>query len=347
MRTKKTQAAQSVTRPMLERLYIIDREIASGKYPNTNDLVERLTRASPGEHEGGSTATVSRDIAFMRDQLNAPIEYDTVERGYYYSRKTFRLPGAFMNAEDFMALGMARSILTLYRDTPFFDAANRLLETIMTPVTSSGMPANSDGARDWVEKRIVVPKIASAKIDRDVWDVIVAGLKENRVVAFDYLGSRDEGSLRRRVHPYQLLFDSGVWYLYGFSEERGATRVFSLPRIAGAELAGAVFTLPKNYCYADFSGDSYFGVFIGQERMHFAVDCYNEAAIFATDREWAADQKTSEIDGGLKLEFTSTQYDKVLRWTLSCGCNAIPQEPERLVKDWKWHAKEMRKLAAR
>jgi len=25
---------------------------------------------------------------------------------------------------------------------------------------------------------------------------------------------------KRRVYPYQLLFDSGVWYLYGFAEER-------------------------------------------------------------------------------------------------------------------------------
>ena len=78
----------------LERLYVIDREIASGKYPNTNDLVECLIHAS-GECKPASIATVGRDIQFMRDRLGAPIEYDSFKRGFYYTQKGFRLPGIF------------------------------------------------------------------------------------------------------------------------------------------------------------------------------------------------------------------------------------------------------------
>jgi hypothetical protein len=49
----------------------------------------------------------------MRDQLLAPIEYDTFKRGYYYTKKTFRLPAGFTSADDLLALGMARSIFSL------------------------------------------------------------------------------------------------------------------------------------------------------------------------------------------------------------------------------------------
>jgi hypothetical protein len=47
------------------------------------------------------------------------------------------------------------------------------------------------------------------------------------------------------------------------------------------------------------------------------------------------------------MEFTSTQYHKVLKWVLSCGCNAVPVKPLKLVNEWKGNIKEMRKLAAR
>jgi predicted DNA-binding transcriptional regulator YafY len=276
----------------------------------------------------------------MREHLLAPIEYDPLNRGYYYSQKTYRLPAGFTSAEDLLALGMAKSILSLYRETPLYDASCHLLVSIITPIAS-------DGNRDWLETRIVVPQVASAKVDRGIWETAITGLKENRIITFDYRGTWDDEYKNRRVRPYQLLFDSGVWYLYGFSEERKAARIFSLPRIKNAKLTKNVFTLPKNFNYADFTGGSYFGVFIGQEKRRFVINCYEDAVIYASDRQWAADQKITDIDDGIKIEFTSTQYDKVLKWVLSCGCNAVPVKPQKLVGDWKWHIQEMRKLAVK
>jgi hypothetical protein len=104
------------------------------------------------------------------------------------------------------------------------------------------------------------------------------------------------------------------------------------------------FFSAKNYKYADFSGESYFGVFIGQNTQRFVVDFYEDSVSFVTERQWAAVQKITEKDDRVTIEFTSTQYDKVLRWVLSCGCNAIPKFPKKLVNDWKGHILEIRKL---
>jgi len=313
----------------LPRIYRIEKEIASGRYPNSDGLARMLET---------SISTISRDIEFMRDQLGAPIEYDALNRGYYFTEKTFRLPASFTNAEDLLALCMARSIFSLYKDTPLYDVSRQLLESITTPIAT-------DGNNDWLENRITVPPIASAKVKSEIWDIIVAGLKGNRIITFDYKGTWDDDYKKRKVHPYQLLFDSGVWYLYGFSEERKSNRIFSLSRIKNAQLAKDVFTLPKNFKYADFSGDSYFGVFIGQEKQRFVIEVYEDSIYFAEERQWAADQKITQKDDHINIEFTSTQYSKVLRWVLSCGCNAIPIFPKKLVSDWKIHIKEMKKMA--
>ena len=328
MKTEKKPARQSLPKTALPRIYKIDAEIASGKYPNSDDLARFCET---------SVSTISRDIEFLRDQLSAPIEYDAFNRGYYYTAKTFRLPAGFTSADDLLALGMARSIFSLYRETPLYEAASQLLEGITTPIAS-------DGNKDWLDNRIAVPKIASSKVNPDNWKIVVSGLKENRVIVFDYKGTWDEEYQKRRVRPYQLLFDNGVWYLYGFSEERKATRIFSLSRINNAALTKDNFSLPNNYSYADFSGDSYFGVFIGQEKKSYIIECYQEAVVFVSERQWAADQKITKIKDGIRIEFTSTQYDKVLRWVLSCGCRAVPIKPKKLVDDWKSHIQEMRKL---
>jgi predicted DNA-binding transcriptional regulator YafY len=235
---------------------------------------------------------------------------------------------------------MARSVFSLYRDTPLYEASRQLLESITTPIAL-------EGNNNCLENRIAVPPIASAKVKSDIWEIIVTDMKKNRVITFDYKGTWDEDYKKRKVHPYQLLFDSGVWYLYGFAEERKAARIFSLSKIKNAQLTKDIFSLPKNYKYGDFSGDSYFGVFIGQEKRSYAIDCYDEAADFAAERQWAADQKIAVIKDGVTIKFTSTQYEKVLRWVLSCGCNAIPKSPKKLVDDWKWHITEMRKLTAK
>ena len=132
----------------LPRIYRIEKEIASGKYPNSDDLARMLET---------SISTISRDIEFMRDQLGAPIEYDSFNRGYYFNEKTFRLPASFTNSDDLLALCMARSIFSLYKDIPLYDASSQLLESITTPIAA-------DGNYDWMENRITVPQIASAKV---------------------------------------------------------------------------------------------------------------------------------------------------------------------------------------
>ena len=331
MNIEKQPSRLSLPKTALPRIYKIDAEIATGKFPNSEKLAGLLET---------SISTISRDIEFMKYQLDAPIEYNALNRGYYYSKKYYRLPAGFTKAEDLLALGMAKNIMSLYRETPLYEASVNLLESIIAPIAS-------DGNRDWLENRIIVPKIASAKVEPDTWNIVVESLKKNLVIIFEYLGTWDDDYQERKVRPYQLLFDSGVWYLYGFSEERKAKRIFSLSRMKNIALSKDHFKLPQEFNYTESVEDSYFGVFMGEEKKHFTIYCYGEAVIYASERQWAADQKITpanwNIEEGITIEFTSTQFHKVLQWVLSRGCFAIPQKPKELVDEWKWHIKEMKK----
>jgi predicted DNA-binding transcriptional regulator YafY len=220
-----------------------------------------------------------------------------------------------------------------------FDAAQNLLDSITSPLA---------GQRKWYEKRVVVPFPPSSPVPLELWDVITGGLRENRHITFDYKGAWDEESRRRRVRPYQLLFDNGLWYLYGFSEERQAVRMFSLTRMQNASVASEKFALPKDYDYNDKAAGSYFGVFAGRSNQHFRIAFYEESAIWVQERKWAADMAIEELEEGKQgviVSFTSTQYEKVLEWALSQGCNARPLEPADLVEAWQDNARKMAEMA--
>jgi predicted DNA-binding transcriptional regulator YafY len=283
---------------------------------------------------GVGVATIYRDIEYMRLMLNAPIEYSAKERGWYYTEKTFRLPARFAAADDMLALGMAKSLVSLYKNTPLYEPAVRLLNDITAPLS---LDDNEDGEKTaWYEKRIIVPPVPSAPVKSETWDAVVDAMKENRVIAFEYKGYFDDDYKTRLVRPYQLLFDTGAWFLYGYAEERSAMRIFSLSRMKNVSLTNESFKLPEDFDYCTQNDGSCFGIFVG-EKQRFKI-LFNEfAATDIRDRLWAKDQKITELenDEGITIEFTSTQYGKVLSWVLSFGNGASPIEPPELVEQWK------------
>jgi predicted DNA-binding transcriptional regulator YafY len=279
-------------------------------------------------------STISRDIEFMRDQLGAPIEYDALHRGYYYEQKTYRLPAGFTTGQEMLALGMAKNLLDLYKDTPIFEAATHLFESIVAPLNAGKNP-------QWYEDRLIVPPFPSSPIPLAIWDTVTSALQENRIITFDYTGVYDDEAQQRRVRPYQLLFDTGVWHLWGFSEERGAMRLFSLLRMTNVVLTDDTFKLPDDFDFRARVDGSNFGVFVTEEKRHFRIAFYAESALWVRERQWATDQVIEETDDGIIVDFTSSQWGKVLEWVLSQGCRARPLEPQELVEEWEGHVREM------
>jgi predicted DNA-binding transcriptional regulator YafY len=232
---------------------------------------------------------------------------------------------------------MAKNILTMYRDTPIYDAAHHLLDSIIAPLAAEG---NSN----WYESRIVVPQVPSAPVPPDIWDPVTTALRENRVLTFEYMGAYDTQYMPRRIRPYQLLFDTGIWYLYGFAEERKGIRLFSLCRVKNIVITKDRFSLPKDFDYRGSSA-GFFGVFTGQEKYRFKIAFYDYSVVWVKDLKWAEDQNIKETDDGVIITFTSTQFDKVVEWVLSRGCTALPLEPESLVDVWRQNIEEMQKMA--
>src|SRR5688572_3380912 len=66
------------SRPPMERMLRNHQVLQAGSLPNATKLAAQL--------EVG-TKTIHRDLEFMRDRLNLPIEYDGSRRGYRYTEE--------------------------------------------------------------------------------------------------------------------------------------------------------------------------------------------------------------------------------------------------------------------
>jgi predicted DNA-binding transcriptional regulator YafY len=316
---------KAIPKTALSRIYFIDREIASGKYPNTPALAKAYEASIP---------TISRDIEFMKDMLNAPIEYDFKHKGYFYTEKTFRLPAAFTSAEDMLAMGMAKTLLSLYRNTPIYDSANQLMESVTAPLGDAG---NSR----WYEERIIVPPVPATQFSPEIWKTVCEGLRKNRVLRFEYRSTWNSGYTPRHVRPYQLLFDNGAWYLYAYSKEGKSMRMYSLPRIRNISLEEETFRFPASADFRTYTDGSYFGAYSSEKKYRFRIAFFNDGAMRIKERLWAADQHIKETPDGVILTFTSSQYGKVLELVLANGCDALPLEPKELVRDWQENVRDM------
>lgn len=318
-----------MTHLMLERLVGIHTKIKSGTYPNTKKLAEEF-------NEGKGTATISRDIEFLRDRFGAPIEYDPIHRGYYYS-ENFEMPLNTITSQKLSSLFAAKMMLANFKGSPLYEEVSNVIDSLAVTTTQKYSEFLC---------RIAIPPSPQVIVDDKVWDIVIESLQRNAIMEFDYKGRWNTETTHRKIRPYQLVLDDGKYFLYGYSEERNATRLFLLSRITNPKQSDKVFELPADYEFEPHCGGGKFGSFSSDTKDHYKIEFYENARQMIKDCIWADDQIIYDDNtrNCTTIEFSSTQFLKIEEWILSQGCYAKPIEPQWLVEDWKGHVREMWKM---
>lgn len=314
---------------MLERLSKIHAKIKSGCYPNTQQLAFDNEVSVP---------TISRDIEFLRDRFGAPICYDATQRGYYYE-EDFEMPLNMISSKDVMFLSLVKQLMTQYEGSPIYTEISSIIDFL---TDSQGI-----GKSDFL-KRVAVPPLPKVVVNEDSWNKVIKSLKENTLLKFDYNGRWKTETTHRMVHPYQVLLQDGMYYVFGLDENadngKGGERLFNLSRMKNIENSNKTFELPEDFEFATRCGGGRFGAFKEAKKMQYEIDFYDDARQFVKDCVWADDQEfyDSEEENMTTIKFSSSQSAKVLEWVLSQGVRARPIAPEEFVERWK---KEIKGLA--
>ncbi len=308
-------------KPQFGRFLFIDKKLKGDLYPNSTSLAR--------EYEM-STRTILRDIEFMRDVLDAPIEYDKEKRGFYYTEKNYTLPGIAIRESDLFAICIAEKALEQYANTPLYDKLSSVFEKIR-----SYLPDSVTVRPGWIDNRFTFLQESFTAIDPTIWETVAEGLRTARRVDITHQKAGGE-TTRRRVSPYHMVNYRGEWYLVGHCSVRNAVVRFAMSRIRSAELADEIFTVPADFDFQKYLG-SHFGIMTEEEEHRVEIEFSPVQAPYVEERTWHSGQTmTRKSDGSVILSFTTNSLFEVKRWVLAWGADARVLEPEslaRLVRD--------------
>lgn len=115
----KSKQKENHTKPL--RLFKIEQAIQNLSYPNVERLQKELEV---------SRRTILRDIDELKIYYNAPIEYDRIKKGYYYSDNTYFVRNMLLTESEVFAVTGILPLMERYNNTPLKNTITKVYETL-------------------------------------------------------------------------------------------------------------------------------------------------------------------------------------------------------------------------
>jgi len=304
-------------KPQYRRLLFIDRKVREGCYPNCPSLA--------AEWEV-SVKTIQRDMDYLRDELDAPIEFERKRNGYYYTEENYRLPTVPISESDLFAVCIAAKALKQFENTPLHAKLSSVFEKIQ-----QSLPHKLQVNPSWINERILIFPEPATTIQPEVWDTIAAGIRGNRRVRISHRSPGDARCTTRSIDPYYLVNYRGEWYVTSMCHRRKSIRTFALSRVRKAALLPQSFSMPKECDVETMFGDR-FGIIWKEPKHTVRIRFSPTVAPYIRERQWHPLQTIKREKGGsIVIEFVTNHINEVKDWVLSWGGGATVLSPPELV----------------
>src|SRR5882762_1118069 len=316
-----------LSRPPLERMLRIHRAIQAGKYPNATALA--------GELEV-STKSIYRDIEFMRDRLELPVEFDGARNGFHYTEEVSNFPTLQITEGELFALLVAEKALQQYRGTAF----ERPLLSAFKKMAGSLPDTVSLNLADW-EQTISFRTRAEPILNLEIFNTLGKAATQRRQLELIYRKPGRRETEVRVIDPYHLANINGEWFLFAFDHLRKDIRTFVPARIKSIRPTGATFARPQQFSLEKRLRDS-FGVESGRGQFEVVIRFNEQSADYIREKKWHDSQQLRELkNGGVELSLKLSSLAEIERWVLSWAGNAVVIKPRELAESIKRAAKKM------
>jgi proteasome accessory factor B len=291
-RTKQNKGTATTTfntQPQLLRLHKIVQRIQKGDYPNQKVLATELDK---------NWRTIQRDLDFIRDMWELPLEYDPKRYGYYFREAVGKFPMVQISERELVSVFMAQKVLAQHRGTPFERPLQSAFEKLVSgmegeisvawkdldsAISFRGIEANMEDAellqtlgnavRGRTEIEFVYHKLEGGVEGRgsSVESVGKAGAvkspRQSERESSEENRGRSPGGEQRRVRPYHLGMVGGQWYLFAYDPMRKDIRRFVPARMQEVKvLAETKFERPASFSVEKILKGS-FGVYSGGSKL--------------------------------------------------------------------------------
>jgi len=305
-----------------ERIYQIDQLLNGRNFVTFQDLMERLEV---------SKATLKRDLAYMRDRLNAPIIFDRDLGGYRLEKQTkntkYELPGLWFNADEIFALLTMQHLLNNIDSGGILSPHIKPLKSRLTELLGA-----TNDPLDQLQKRIKIETIGSRKFNLDHFQAIGSSLLKRKQLHIDYLGRGKNEITSRDISPQRLIYYKDNWYLDGWCHLKEDIRSFSVDAIQRVEI---LETKAKDVSEEKLNEElgSGYGIFSGKDIKWVTLKFSSERARWVSKEKWHSKQEGKFLeDGSYELKIPYSKEPELLIDVMKYGPEVEILEPKDLRK---------------
>ena len=315
-----TLALEWVKLDRTERFYKIDQLLNDRMLVPIQDFLDEL---------GVSLATFKRDLEYMRDRLNAPIEWDRDAGGYRFVQPNpmspaYSLPGLWFNAGEVHALLTMQQLLS--------NLEPGLLAGHIQPLQTrlKALLGSADHSAEEVEKRFRIVHAAKRHVATQFFEVVATATLRRLRLKIRHFGRQTGEDSERIVSPQQLVFYRDNWYVDTWCHLRNGIRSFSIDAIRYAELVDEkAKDVPKLQLKEVL--ESGYGIFSGSKVSWAKLRFTPERARWVSAERWHPDQKSSfDKDGFYLLEIPYSDDRELIMDVLKYGSSVEVVAPTAL-----------------
>jgi len=273
-----------------ERFYKIEHLIRSRGCVSFADLLAEL-EVSP--------ATLKRDLAYLRERLDAPIEYDTADNGYRFGEQwrggRHELPGVWFNEAELHALLTMQQMLAGLDEQGI---VGRHLQPMFDKIT--GMLGVDAAEADELRRRVKLIGTARRRMASDSFETVGSAVVKRRRLAIRYRKKRDRADVQaseREVSPQRLVHHRHAWYLDAWCHASDAYRRFALDGIEAATLLDTA-ARPVPLAELEAELDQGYGIFAGGTPREAELVFSAGTAAWVSREEWHPAQRSDFLPDG-------------------------------------------------
>lgn len=278
-----------------ERFYKIEMLIRSRECVSFATLLAEL-EVSP--------ATLKRDLQYLRERMDAPIEYDAAANGYRFGQqwrsgeKQHELPGVWFSEKELHALLTMHQLLSGLDEDGIL---SRHLQPMFDKLT--GMLGSDAAEAREITRRVKLISTARRRVASAFFETVGSAVVQRRRLKIVYRKRGKGGGTvsEREVSPQRLVHYRNTWYLDAWCHQSEGLRRFALDAMEAAELlqeggngkakAVALATLEAEL-------DQGYGIFAGGQAQQASLVFSAEAAQWVAREEWHPAQQSRWLDDG-------------------------------------------------
>ena len=285
---------------------------------------ERVSAVALAEQWGMSVRTVKRDLQKMRDELGAPVAWESSTRTYFYTAPFDLLSGLQLNADELLALMLASQTFAAWGKHPLGRVLTKALRKV-AEATGSAVAVPVDDLEALLWQPEAVPER-----EHTYFLPLVMHIRRRNELRLSYLKPGAAEAEERNVQPLKLAYLEHRWVLVAQDLGRAGWRKFRLDRLRGLATTGRRFAEPDQEAIRQYLRGS-LGRFTGEQE--WLVQVTFSAALAPAVREvpWHVSQDlVDRTDGGVEASWRLNNLVDVRRRVLACGREAEVLAPPAL-----------------